>query len=298
MRTNTKILANDFHYLASEDRQEVLTWLAEHGEQSKILAGGTDLLTKMKTTPTKFKYKYLINVMKLKGLAHITEKKNSIKIGSLTTLREVEQNEKIKTNYSALYEAVRSMAASAVKNMATIGGNLCNGSPAADTAPALLVFDGKVVLEKQSTQRLVPLKKFFLGPGETVVSPDELLTEIQLPALGSTSGSSFLKLGRVAADIAKINVAVQLEREGNRIVNCRIAFGSVAPIPLRLPEVERLLTDQEFTSELIAQGGAMVPELIQPITDNRSTSNYRKKVSRVIFEEALKAAWLRSGGAR
>lgn len=293
MKTNSKILAADFTYLESDNLSEVLAWLSQYREQAKVLAGGTDLLVKMKTGSVSCSC--IIYLKKLTELVHISQN-SCLTIGSMTTLRDIEQSSVIKEGYSALFEAVRSMAAVAVKNMGTIGGNLCNGSPAADTAPALLVHDAEVKLVKQGSDRIVPIDEFFLAPGKTAKADDELLTEIRIPLPKDGWGSSFLKLGRVAADIAKINVAVSLVRSGNTIAQCRIAFGSVALTPIRLKETEALLAGQEFSLSLVEEAARQASGLIKPITDNRSTSNYRSKVSRVMLEEALKAAWQRTGG--
>ncbi|MDN5344077.1 MAG: hypothetical protein PWQ18_188 [Clostridia bacterium] len=294
MATDTRVLAAEFQYLEAHSLDEALAWLGQYGTRARVLAGGTDLLVKMKTGQVQ--PEYIIYIKKVAGLDYIQADEAGLRIGATTTLRKLEGCAAVKTGYSALYEAVRSMAATAIRNMGTIGGNLGNASPAADTAPPLLVYGATLKLASQAGTRLVPVEEFFLGPGKTCLAPEELLTEISLPPQGSESGSSFLKLGRVAADIAKINVAVSLQRSGRNCTACRIAFGSVAPTPIRVPEAEALLAGQEITEDLIetaAQAGAAA---IKPISDNRSTREYRLKVSRVMLAEALRAAWQRAGG--
>jgi carbon-monoxide dehydrogenase medium subunit len=219
-----------------------------------------------------------------------------LRIGATTSLKEIESQAVVKTNYSALYEAVRSMAATAIRNMGTLGGNLANASPAADTAPPLLVYNATLKLARQDGARCVPVDEFFLGPGKTCMAPEELLTEISIPPQELGSGSSFLKLKRVAVDIAKINVAVSLRRSGRNCTGCRIAFGSVAPTPIRVQDAESLLAGQEMSDDLIASAARAGAAAIKPISDQRSTREYRLKVSRVILAEALRAAWQRAGG--
>lgn len=294
MKTNTKILAAEFGYLECHSLAEVLDSLTLYKGKAKILAGGTDLLTKMKIGL--LECEYLIFVKKIEELNYLIADSNILKIGPMVSLRDLEKNEQVKEYYSALFEAVRSMAATSVKNMATIGGNLCNGSPAADTAPPLLVYGATLKLTSSRGGRIVPVEDFFVGPGKTVLASDELLTEISIPDLGEHVGSSFLKLGRVAADIAKINVAVCLNRSGRTASNCRIAFGSVAPTPIRVPEAEAMLEGKDLTDELITKVAKAAANFIKPITDKRSTSSYRQKVSRVILEEAIRSAWQRAGG--
>ncbi|HWQ43483.1 MAG TPA: xanthine dehydrogenase family protein subunit M [Desulfosporosinus sp.] len=294
MKTDTKILASEFEYLECHTLEEVLDALTRYNGKAKILAGGTDLLTKMKTGA--LHTEYLIFVKKIESLNYLISDNNTLRIGPMVSLREIEQHEQIKASYSALFEAVRSMAATSVKNMATLGGNLCNGSPAADTAPPLLVYGATLKLTSSRGVRLVPVEEFFLGPSKTVLASDELLTEISIPDLGENVGSSFLKLGRVAADIAKINVAVCIKRTGQAVSYCRIAFGSVAPTPIRVPEAEAMLVGKELSNELITNVAQAAANLIKPITDKRSTSHYRQQVSKVVLEEALRSAWQRTGG--
>jgi carbon-monoxide dehydrogenase medium subunit len=294
MATDTRVLAAEFQYLEAHSTGEVLTWLAEYGTRAKILAGGTDLLVRMKTG--QMKPEYVIYIKKVAGLDYIQADEAGLRIGAATSLMDVEGHAAVKTGYSALYEAIRSMAATAIRNMGTIAGNLVNASPAADTAPPLLVYDAVLQLELQDGVRWVPVDEFFLGPGKTCLAPEELLTEISIPPQDPGNGSSFLKLGRVAIDIAKINVAVSLQRSGRDCTSCRIAFGSVAPRPIRIQEAEAVLTGKRMSNELVeaaAQAGAAA---IKPISDNRSTREYRLKVSRVILGEALRAAWQRAGG--
>ena len=294
MKTNTKILASEFECLECHTLADVLDALTRYNGKARILAGGTDILTKMKSGL--LQCEYLIFVKKIEALNYIRSDSDTLRIGSVVSLRDLEKNEQVKTHYSALFEAVRSMATTSVKNMATIGGNLCNGSPAADTAPPLLVYGATLKLSSTRGERMVPIEEFFVGPSKTVLASDEFLTEISIPDLGEHVGSSFLKLGRVAADIAKINVAVCLTRTDRTVSNCRIAFGSVAPTPIRVPEAEAILVGKYLTDELITKVAKAAANLIKPITDQRSTSSYRLQVSKVILEEALRSAWQQAGG--
>ncbi|NLW07053.1 MAG: xanthine dehydrogenase family protein subunit M [Clostridia bacterium] len=295
METNTKILACEYQYLESSELGQVLTWLEEYGEKAAVLAGGTDLLVKMKMG--NLQPDCVIYIKKIAELDYIKDDADALRIGATTSLATIERNEVVKTYYSALYEAVRSMAAVSIRNMGTIGGNLGNASPAADTAPPLLVYDATLKLVSQQGERLVPLNEFFVGPSQSVLKPNEIIAEIIIPKLGPDSGSSFLKLGRVSADIAKINVAVYMLRSGSKCESCRIAFGSVAPTPIRVPQAEAMLNGKEINEELLGAAAQAGAAEIKPITDNRSTKAYRQKVSKVILQEALQAAWQRAGGA-
>lgn len=294
MVTNTKILAQEFEYFEPESVDEALELLSLYKGQARVIAGGTDLLVKMKREL--ISPEALISLSRISALKCFNEDEKMLRIGAAVTLFQAESNSTVARSYSALYEALRSMAAPAIRNMGTIGGNLANASPAADTAPPLLVYNSRLKLRSKKGERIVPLEEFFLGPGSTVLSPEELIIEIQVPFLEASEGSSFLKLGRVSADIAKINVAVYLRREGERCALCRIALGSVAPTPLRIYSAEKLAEGEIFTESLIKKVARECQEKIRPIDDVRSTREYRIWVSAVLVEEALRAAWLRSGG--
>ena len=182
--------------------------------------------------------------------------------------------------------------------MGTVGGNLCNGSPASDTAPALIVLGAEVVLVGPEGETRLPLERFFRGPGKTARRPDQLLTAVEVPLPTAQAGSAFVKIGRVAADIAKANAAVYLVRDGDRIADCRLAFGSVAPTPMRAPRAEAILRGQMLTPELISQAAAVAAEEISPIDDVRSTAAYRRQVVAALTVDGINRAWERAARGR
>jgi carbon-monoxide dehydrogenase medium subunit len=175
--------------------------------------------------------------------------------------------------------------------MATLGGNLCNASPAADTAPCLLVFDAAVMLKSRTQERVIPLADFFVAPGRTLLDSDELLTQVHIPAPAPSSGSAFLKTSRVVADISQVCTAVKLVREGNIVRDARIALGSVAPIPLRVKHASASLIGQPFTRELAEEAGQIAAQEISPISDVRATREYRQHIAAVLVRDALVQAW-------
>jgi carbon-monoxide dehydrogenase medium subunit len=288
---NTRILAQEFEYLEPKTIEEAVQSLAKHGNKAKVLAGGTDLLIKMKMG--EINPEVLINISRIPSLRYFIEDRG-IRIGALTPFRELEKSRVIKEKYTALFEAVRSVSSAQIKTMGTVGGNLCHASPAADSAPPLIVFGGKIKLIESGHERILALEEFFVGPGETVLSPKELLVEIQIPESYSKIGSAFLKMKRVSADLAKASVAVAVVREGDICKDCRIALGAVAKIPLRARMVEEVLKGKKVTEAVIEQAGNEVGQEIQPITDLRSTAWYRKEVSKVIVRDAIKLAWERA----
>jgi carbon-monoxide dehydrogenase medium subunit len=218
-----------------------------------------------------------------------------LRIGALTSFRQIEKEAVIREKYTALYEAARSVTSVQIKHMGTLGGNLCNASPAADSAPALLVLAAEVKLATRKGERQVPVDQFFAGPGETILTTNELLIEVEVPEVLPGTGSAFLKMGRISADLAKVSVAAMIVREGEVIQGCRIAMGSVAKTPLRMLETERVLIGKEWNDDLIDRAGDHASQEIEPITDIRSTAGYRRELTKVLVRDALKIAWKRAG---
>ncbi|MEM4721909.1 MAG: xanthine dehydrogenase family protein subunit M [Candidatus Methanomethylicaceae archaeon] len=291
MKTNTHILAQEFEYLEPRTIDEALQYLSQYGKRAKIIAGGTDLLVKMKMG--EFSPEVLINITKIPNLRYLIEDRG-LRIGALTRFHDIEESSTVKGRWTALYEAARSVSSTQIKRMGTVGGNLCHASPAADSPPSLIIFGSEVRLLGEKGERVLPLEEFFIGPGETILFPDELLVEIRIPEKQGRMGSAFLKLGRVASDLSKVNVAVALIREGGICRDCRIALGSVAPTPLRAKKGEEIIKGQKVTDALIEKVGNVVSEEIQPIDDIRSTAWYRKEVTKVLVRDALKLAWERA----
>ncbi len=288
---NTRILAQDFEYLEPSTIKKAASLLEKHGGEAKILAGGTDLIVKMKKGEVN--PRYLINIGKIKGLDFIKED-GGLSIGTATKLRSIESSELIKEKYFVLFEAVKALGKVQARNMGTIGGNICNASPAADSAPALLVLGAQVNTMSSNGTKTIPLEEFFKDPGETTLSPNEFLTEIQIPSPPKLSGGAFLKIARVSADLAKINAAAFIERKGEICKSCRIALGAVAPTPIRMKRAEETLNGKKFDEKLVSQAAQIVSDDIKPITDVRSTVEYRKEVSKWLTENVLKTAWERS----
>jgi len=292
MQTDTKILAQEFEYLAPKTLDEALDLLSKYKDKNiKILAGGTDLLVKMKTINLKFDY--LINIKDISELNFIDSDQGII-IGAVTPLSHIAREEKVEFKYTALYEGIKDMAAPSIRNMGTIAGNICNASPAADTVPPLIVYGAELKLQSKRRERTVLLEDFITGVGKTIIEPYELITQINIPKINKNTGSAFLKKSRVKADLSKINLAVYLEREGNICKDCKIVFGSVAIKALRAEKTEGLLKGEMINSELINRAAEQVSSEIKPIDDIRSTAEYRIAMSKQMLKDGLELAWARA----
>lgn len=290
--TNTHIVVSEFDYERPETLPDAFALLAEHGNQSRLIAGGTDLLVQMKMERVSPRYVIsLAGVSELDGIAS----GDGLTIGATTSIRTISTSEPVRQRYAALFEACQAFSTVPIMIMGTIGGNLCNGSPAADTAPALLAFDAHINLMSSNASRVLTLEEFFTGPGSTALGQGEILHSVRLPPPANATGSAFVKESRVVADIAQACVAVKLVRVGEQIAECRIALGSVAPVPLRVPRAEESLCGGTLDREAAEAAARIVEEDISPITDIRATEPYRRRVSRVIVRDALETAWHRAG---
>ena len=208
----------------------------------------------------------------------------------MTLLRELERDHTIARDYPALAQAVRVLANPQVRNVATVGGNLCNSAPSADSAPPLMVLEARLILEGPDGRREVPIDKFFTGPGENSIGPSEILREIRIPEKAAGTGMAFLKIGRAAQDIAVANAAALVVMNGKTCRKCRLVSGAVAPIPLRLTRTEALLEGKEIDQDLLDSVSQTVEYEVKPITDIRSTEEYRRAVSGVLVTRALQQA--------
>ena len=302
--TNSHLLVQDFDYMEASSIEQALTWLEQYHGQAQLLAGGTDLVILMKMG--RMAPQALINISKIPGLNEITlnsetrdiSHAGSVSIGPLVTIHTLATHPLVNSIYPGLAMACLSFGSTQVEQMGTLGGNLCNGSPAADTAPVLLALRAKLTLAGRQGKRVLPLEDFFLGPGKTALCPDEILVEITLPVPEPGSTSVFLKSSRVAADLAKASLAVALTRQGNRITACWVAMGSVAPTPTLLPEAARALEGQDFSPELLAEAGRLAASTISPIDDIRSSARYRRQMANVLLQDAMTIAFRQAAAPR
>jgi len=215
------------------------------------------------------------------------DEKKGLRIGTLATIQTIEKSPIIQQKYPILSEATQTFGTTQVKNMATIGGNLCNASPAADLAPPLLVLDAQMKVVGIEGERILPIDSFFIAPGRTALKSTEMLIEIQVPPLPDKTGTAFLKVGRTAEDLAKVSVAVMLTIEDGICHNVKISLGAVAPTPLRAKKAEEVLRDKKLTTQLVEKAATVAADQTAPITDLRSTAEYRREISRVLVKRAI-----------
>ena len=257
-------------------------------EHAQLLAGGTDLVIGMKAyteTPES-----VISLQKIPGLTGITtEADNSISIGAMTKVREVELSADIQQHHTALAEGASEIGSIQIRNLATIGGNIAHASPAADTVAGLLVADAQVDIASADGERSVPIDELFTGPGQTVLTPGEIITRFRLPS--PASGSHYIKHKiREVMDLAFIGVAAAINMDNGTITDARIGLAAVAPTPIRATAAEELLKGNTPTPELLEQAGEAAATATSPISDLRCSAEHRREMVDVLTRRTLQSA--------
>ncbi len=284
----------EFKYFAPNTLVEATLLLERYREEAKVLAGGTDLVPLMKdriVIP-----RYIVDIKSIPELAYVVgDGKDGLKIGALTRITTILESEVIKNNCISLHEAAISLGAAQVRNMATIGGNICRSSPAADMVPPLMVFDAELKLVGPDGERTLPLGDFYTGPGKNVLN-NEILVEIKLPASPERYGTAFRKIARTSEDLAKVNCAVKVTSADGICSDIGIALGAVAPIPIRASKTEQVLRGRRINEETIEEAITKLSEDISPIDDCRSDISYRNQVSQTLVRLLLNKAIERLGG--
>jgi carbon-monoxide dehydrogenase medium subunit len=275
-----------FGHLSASSVEEAVAALHEERGAS-LLAGGTDLLALMKLGAAE--PECLVNLKAIAGLDAIREEDGALRIGALARISSVLSSPLVERSCRALHESTLDFGTPAIRNMATIGGNICRSSPSADTVPSLIACDAELSLVGRGGKRVVPIADFFTGPGQNVLDR-EVLTEIRLPLPEAATGSAFAKLNRASSDLAKVNGAVAIRLRDGRCHEVRIALGAVADRPIRARAAEQMLRGMELDDRRIDAAVEKVSEDIAPISDVRSTARHRSRVTGVLVDRLVRLA--------
>lgn len=279
-----------FEYIKAETFQDVFDWMKEKGDDLKLLMGGTDLFVQMRDRGTG--PGFLLDVKGLPGMQEISfDKKNGLKIGAAVTLNSLSSHPNLLKYFSVLCQAADTVGNYQLRNLATLGGNICNASPSADMSPAALVYEGKVVVESPRGERELSLDEFWVGPGKTALEKDEFLKRIHFPTPPEKAVGFYHKLGRSKmGDLAIVGVAVLAYPDPNQPagVKFRIGINSTAPTAYRVPLVEDFLTQNSTTDEILYKAAEMAMDISAPIEDQRATAIYQKKMVRNLVYKGLK----------
>lgn len=276
----------DYQLRTPSDLNEALELLAREPGVWRPFAGGTDLMVLLEAG--KLNHKNYFNIWNLTELHGIDTANDYVSVGALTTYTEVQSNATLREEFPMLCQAASETGGLAIQNRGTIGGNIVNGSPAADSPPALLAYDAELELVSASGSRRIPYQGFHTGYKEMDMRPDELLSRIRLPRATKGLTQYYRKVGtRKAQAISKVCLAATARTDGELIEDIRIALGSVAPIPLRSVRTEAALRGQKIDRASIETSKIELAGEIAPIDDFRSTRHYRLRVSLNLLEDFL-----------
>jgi CO/xanthine dehydrogenase FAD-binding subunit len=286
----------DYDYKIPKSLEEVMGLLKEHGNKAALIAGGTDVMVKIRKT--RKAPDVLISLRRLEALRYI-RKNSGYHIGALTTHRMLEQSDVVKSELSALHDAASSVGSVQIRNVATVGGNICNAAPSADTAGPLLALDATAVLEGPKGRRRVPLTEFFTGTYRTVRQPDEVLVELDIPETMGQFGSAYWKHSRRKAmelPLIGIAVALKLSEDRGEIMDSRIALTVAAPTPIRAYLAEDFLRGKPLTDEVLQEAGriASSTDCCTIRTSLRCEAWYREDMVKVYVPRMAKLAAERS----
>jgi len=281
-------------YEAPTKVEEAVRLLAADSE-ARVLAGGTDLLVQMRLgrpAPSAF-----VDIKRIPELCRLEIDANGLRVGAGVPAVEIYANETIRQLWPGVAEATDLIGSTQIQGRATLSGNLCNASPAADTVPALVAVDAQVKIAGPSGERTIPVEGFTTGPGKNVLAPGELVVEFIIPAPAPRTADAYLRLiPRTEMDIAVVGagVCVSLAEDGT-ISSARVALGAVAPTVVRVPDAEAALVGNRPTDDVLERAAAAASAIANPIDDKRGTIAYRKQVSGVLTKRATKIACQRAG---
>ena len=274
-----------FDYIHAKSLRDVWNIL-EREPEARLLAGGTDLLVNLKTDQTRTPM--VVSLKNIRDIYGINRHNEWIEIGALTTVGEIANNELVKEICPLLRMASKKLGSKQIRNLATIGGNLCNASPAGDLCIALICLEAKIIIKGSEEAKKINLENFFLEPGVTSLKHTEILTSVLVPLPKGNWKWNYQKLGkRKGMECSIVTSAVGLKIEKNICKEARIALGAVAPTPIRARKAEKKIVGKKLNSSLIEEIATYTSQETNPISDIRASAEYRKEIVRNLTRRAL-----------
>ena len=284
-----------FEYIAPRTLAEAYQHLG-NGKRTAMLAGGTDIIVQLREGRRSCDQVLdLKHIPELMALAFTSD--GTLEIGAATPLADIYEDPEVARRLPGLVDAASLIGGIQIQGRATLGGNLCNASPAADSAPALIALAARLVIGSSAGTRELPVEEFFLGPGQNALQPGEILLQVKIPPQPPGSGACFLRfIPRNEMDIAVANagVSIQLSDDRSRIERARVAVGAVAPTPLLVPAAADALMGQAPNAETLERAAQAAAEAATPITDMRGSAAQRRHLTRVMTLRALNGALQRA----
>ncbi len=283
-------IVHEFEYVKPETLDEAVAVLAKCGEGARVLAGGTDLVGWLRdelVAPD-----VIVDIKGVRGLGEIVLENGALTIGALVTFADLIDSSVVHGELPLVGEMARTVASTGIRNRATLVGNICSAVPSCDAGPVLLVCEAVVHVRGVGCERTIPIREWFTGPKQTALGAGEMVTAVTLAVPDGGHGACYVKLGRLRGeDLAQASVAV-LALPGREF---RVAFGAVAPTPVRAPAIEALLSGRGLDDALIEEAKKLVPEETSPIADLRASRAYRVHMLPIMLERGLRAAVARRG---
>lgn len=281
-REMTRVL-KEFGYFDPSKVEDAVSILGELKDRIVILAGGTDVLNLMKLRQVN--PEFLLNIKNIKELEYLKHN-GGLEIGPLTTITAMRKSEVVRKRYPSLFDAAEWFGTPQIRNMATVGGNICRSSPSSDMVAPLMALDAMLRLVGSKGERTIPMEEFATGTGENVLDC-EILTEIIVPQQEEPFGTAFIKLKRSSADLAKVSCAVSIMMKGGKCEDLRIVLGAVAAKVFRAKAAEEVMRGEKVTDAVIEEAGKRANQEAQPITDVRSTAEYRMQMISVLTKRMI-----------
>ncbi len=281
----------EFEYIKPKDMDEALQVFSLYREKARALAGGTDLVVHLKEGLAR--PDVVVDVKALPELGGLSLKDGILRVGALVTFTELIESAAVRSRFPVLWEASRTVASTGVRNRATLAGNICSAVPSADSAPALAVYEATVLARGLKGERRIPIGDWFTGPKRTSLQPDELVTAVELPLPVQRHAGCYMKLSRYEGeDLAQGGLAVLAFSDNTY----RVAACALGPKPSRCPAAEAVLNGNKLSEKLLEKAGEAILAEISPISDIRSSKEYRRHMTRVMLERGLRAAVARLFG--
>jgi carbon-monoxide dehydrogenase medium subunit len=284
----------EFGYLNPREIEEAVSILEKLDKRVVILAGGTDLLNQMRLR--QIMPEFVLNIKNIRELEYINQHKG-LEIGALTTITVIRECNLIRKEYLSLYEAAEWFGTPPIRNMATVGGNICRSSPSSDMVAPFMALDATLKLVGPKGERAVPIEEFAVAPGKNVLDR-EILTEIIVPQQEKSSGAAFIKLKRSSADLAKVSCAVRIAMRDGKCEDIRIVLGAVADKVIRAKKAEEIIRGENVTNATIVEAAKEASQEAQPIADVRSTAEYRGQIINVLIKRLIPLSIERARGKK
>lgn len=284
-------ITTEFEYIKPKDMDEALHVFSLYREKARALAGGTDLVVHLKEGLAR--PEVVVDIKSLEGLAGLSLKGDTLRLGALVTFSDLIESPVIRAKFPLLLEAALTVASTGVRNRATVAGNLCSAVPSADSAPALAVYDAEILARSLKGERRIPIGDWFTGPKKTALAPDELVTAVELRLPEKKHAGCYMKLSRYEGeDLAQGGVAALAFADNTY----RVAVCALGPRPARCPLTEAVLNGGKLADKVLAKAKETILREVSPISDIRSSKEYRLHMTQVMLGRALETAVARLFG--